>query len=465
MQRNEKKNSSYGAKRTTAIIISIIWLILGAVILEWLPLVPAHDSSVPDNNVTIDATSFFLQQRGGEGGNLHLYEGENEYILPTGQYIFYDNLVQGLGDKVDLTGKYYVDTNNAYLRTPVVTGFGTYTEDFINSLFGMVAQMTGITLPQFKWPAEFKKTLNYIPLMLDNKLAPCKTRLAWTFSSLNTEFYTVSISGKPCTVVVYENGDNGFYWVFEGITVQEIRYFGLQTTILEQRSSEVNVLSSDRVFCQTLEDEELIPVADAAEATENGVIPGKTLASNRLSLARSFGMLDPMSIIIAFIYILPLILFLRNILNNHALHLEDTYESKGLTVVQKECNKLHTLKTVFTIIGAIWVGGYVVVMLINMFAIEEPMRALFKDPIVVEKTNLVVQGLTANQSILGIFTGLFFHIPATFTDMTGYVEMLLSISSLAINACFGLFPALIFGAMAKEADSSYERFKLHSSHK
>lgn len=426
MQSNELPKANQGSKLKVMIILSIVWLILGALIFEWLPLIPSRDSSVPDNYVTLDATSSSMKTR-GDSGNIHLFVGNNEYIFPTGNFVYDLNL----DDQVDLSGKLYVDTDNAYIRTPVVTGFGAYS-----------AQLLGAYIPGFKWPKEMKKVLDYIPLTMDYKLAPCKSFFAWNFNN-NAELYHTTLSGKACTVIVYKD----FYWVMDNITVQEISNFGMKTTVFEHRSSAVNVLSGDKV----------------SDDGFGNVVVEKSIF-NRLSLARSFGMQEPLSLLLIALYLVPLFLLMRNVLNHYAGDLEEMYTTQGLAAVQKECNKMATLKTVFTVIGAIWFGGYIVTMLINMFALTEPIDIVTTEAI--GTTAIQVMGSTANNSlILGILTGIFFHVPATFTTMTGYVSMLMSLTSLAVTAGFALFPALLVGTMSNDADKSYERFKLHSSHK
>ena len=426
MQSNELPKTSQGSKLKVVIILSIVWLILGAMIFEWLPLIPSRDSSVPDNYVTLDATASSIKTR-GESGNIHMFVGDNEYIFPTGKYIYDLNL----DDQVDLSGKLYVDTDNAYLRTPVVTGFGAYS-----------AQLIGSYVPGFKWPKEVKKVLDYIPLVTNYKLAPYKFFFAWNFSN-GAEFYNTTLSGKPCTVVVF----NDFYWVMDNVVVKEVSNFGLNTTVFEHRTSAVNVLASDKV----------------SDDGYGNIVVEKSFF-NRLSLARAFGMLQPLSLILIAIYLIPLYLFLRSALSHHGADLEELYATQGLAAVQKECDKLANLKTVFTVIGAVWFGGYIVTMLINMFFLTEPISRVTLETI--GDVTIQVMGASANDSlILGILTGVFFHVPASFTTMTGYVEMLMSLTSMAITAAFGLFPALLIGIMSKEADHSYERFKLHSSHK
>ena len=70
MQTIESHKNSYGSKRNITIIFCVIWLVLGALILEWLPLIPANYTSVPDNYVTLDVSSNSLKTR-GESGNIH----------------------------------------------------------------------------------------------------------------------------------------------------------------------------------------------------------------------------------------------------------------------------------------------------------------------------------------------------------------------------------------------------------
>lgn len=417
MQSNESPKVSYGSKRNALIIFSIVWLILGAIILEWLPLIPAKDTSVPDNYVTLDVSSGSLKTR-GESGNIHLFIGETEYILPTGQT--YDTkLISDAG----LEGKLLVDVDNIHVRTPEITGFGAY-----------LNQLIAASVPGFKLPAGVQKVLDMIPLTTGYKMVPAKSFFAFTFNK-NAEYYY----DDDCTVVIYKD----FYWIMDGTAVKEVR--GNNTTVFEHRSSAVKVLSSDKV-----------------SDDGHGNIVVKKSFFNRISVARALGMLDPMSIIIAALYILPLIFLFRAALNAHSLYMEDIYAEQGIPPVQRHAKKLETLKTVFIIVGAVWFGGYLVTMLLNMFAIgEEPMRQVLLET--VADTKIQVMGLTVNKSVLAIPTGLFFHIPTTLHTMTGYVEMFLSISSLAINAAFGLFPALLLGSMSKDTNKSLERFHMHSA--
>lgn len=209
----------------------------------------------------------------------------------------------------------------------------------------------------------------------------------------------------------------------------------------------------------------------------------------RLSLARALGSLPILAFLVCLVFLLPLISMHKK---THAIQSEYTehlWQSKGIEEVRRNYHALCSTRSTCLIIGIILFSVYIILMLMSLFGYDfiETFSGIDKEHLnrydflfgktypLYESSYQLSNGVTIYEVtshlhspylggwLTGSLYDLFYHLPVLGADMTSYVQMIISPSSLVLFGTLCLYPAILFGSLAKSTKRDMDRYTLQSA--
>ncbi len=189
-------------------------------------------------------------------------------------------------------------------------------------------------------------------------------------------------------------------------------------------------------------------------------------ANTRLSLARTFGnpeeMLAFTSLLVLLVFFIPLFRIHKLFTRNHEEYVLDLADAGNVSALKKHLSRIELGRTIAKILGILLFGLYILMIVIAIFFYND--KSFYG-----ETSNVINQTLSLENGMQIIklqphannfLYSILYHFPVLNGDMTDYVHTIMSLPSMALVGALCLYPNIMLKSMRRSTKKELSRSSL-----